>query len=98
MKPNTDTISLDYALFRPNEGVKDSANGNVYMSLFEAQLDAVFAALDALNFRDIKVVSGWPSAGRDTEFGAGADNAALCNGNLVHRVLASRKWWHSLEA
>ncbi|KAK1353612.1 Glucan endo-1,3-beta-D-glucosidase [Heracleum sosnowskyi] len=87
---NTDTISLDYALLRPNEGVKDSANGNVYMSLFEAQLDAVFAALDALNFSDIKVVvseTGWPSAGGDTEFGAGIDNAAAYNGNLVRRVL-----------
>ncbi|KAL8145214.1 hypothetical protein AgCh_003421 [Apium graveolens] len=69
--------------------VKDSGNGNVYMSLF-AQLDAVFAALDALNFNDIKVVvseTGWPSAGGDTEFGAGADNAAAYNGNLVRRVL-----------
>ncbi|XP_074365614.1 glucan endo-1,3-beta-glucosidase-like [Apium graveolens] len=87
---NTDTISLDYALLRPNEGVKDSGNGNVYMSLFEAQLDAVFAALDALNFSDVKVVvseTGWPSAGGDTEYGAGADNAAAYNGNLVHRVL-----------
>lgn len=87
---NTDTISLDYALLRPNEGVKDSANGNVYKSLFEAQLDAVFAALDALKFNDIKVVvseTGWPSAGGDKEFGAGADNAAAYNGNLVRRVL-----------
>ncbi|KAL8131038.1 hypothetical protein AgCh_007100 [Apium graveolens] len=60
------------------------ANGNVYMS------DAVFAALDALKFDDIKVVvsgTGWPSAGGDTEFGSGADNAAAYNGNLVRRVL-----------
>lgn len=87
---NTDTISLDYALLRPNKGVKDPANGNVYKSLFEAQLDAVFAALDALNFNDIKVVvseTGWPSAGGEKEFGAGRDNAASYNGNLVLRVL-----------
>ncbi|KAL8103869.1 hypothetical protein AgCh_028168 [Apium graveolens] len=87
---NTDTISLDYVLFRTNEGVKDSGNGNVYMSLFEAELDAVFAALDALNFSNIKVVvseTGWPSAGGDTEYGGGASNAAAYNGNLVRRVL-----------
>ncbi|KAL8103873.1 hypothetical protein AgCh_028172 [Apium graveolens] len=87
---NTDTISLDYVLLRPNEGVKDSGNGNVYISLFEAQLDAIFAALDALNFSNIKVVvseTGWPSAGGDTEYGAGAADAAAYNGNLVHRVL-----------
>lgn len=60
---NTDTISLDYALLRPNNGIKDPANGNVYKSLFVAQLDAAFAALDALKFNDIKVVvseTGWP--------------------------------------
>ncbi|KAL8103875.1 hypothetical protein AgCh_028174 [Apium graveolens] len=87
---NTDTISLDYVLLRPNEGVKDSGNGNVYMSLFEAQLDAVFAALDALNFSNIKVIvseTGWPSAGGDTEYGVGAADAAAYNGNLVRRVL-----------
>ncbi|KAL8131036.1 hypothetical protein AgCh_007098 [Apium graveolens] len=87
---NTDTISLDYALLNPNSGVKDSGNGRVYKSLFEAQLDAVFAALDALHFNDIKVVvseTGWPSAGGDKELGAGVENAASYNGNLVRRVL-----------
>ncbi|XP_074364845.1 glucan endo-1,3-beta-glucosidase-like [Apium graveolens] len=87
---NKDTISLDFVLLRPNNGVKDPANGNVYMSLFEAQLDAVHAALDALYFDDIRVVvteTGWPSAGGDKEFGAGVANAASYNGNLVRRVL-----------
>ncbi|XP_074326512.1 glucan endo-1,3-beta-glucosidase-like [Apium graveolens] len=87
---NKDTISLDYALLRPNKGVKDPGNGIVYTSLFEAQLDAVFAALDALNFQDIRVVvseTGWPSVGGEKEFGAGVANAALYNGNLVRRVL-----------
>ncbi|KAK1376830.1 Glucan endo-1,3-beta-D-glucosidase [Heracleum sosnowskyi] len=87
---NKDNISLDYALLRPNQGVKDPANGNVYQSLFVAQLDAVFAALDKMYYDDIKVVvseTGWPSAGEDTEYGAGPENAALYNGNLVRRVL-----------
>nr|GMC49838.1 glucan endo-1,3-beta-glucosidase 13-like [Ipomoea batatas] len=87
---NTDTISLDYALFRDNKGVVDANNGLVYKSLLEAQLDAVFAAMNAVNFGDVKVVvseTGWPSKGDEKEAGAGAANAAAYNGNLVRRVL-----------
>ncbi|GMJ10361.1 hypothetical protein like AT5G55180 [Hibiscus trionum] len=83
-------IPLDYALFKENPGVVDSGNGNKYNSLFEAQLDAVFAALSALKFDDMKVVvteTGWPSAGDVSELGAGQVNAATYNGNLVRRVL-----------
>ncbi|XP_027061508.1 glucan endo-1,3-beta-glucosidase 13-like [Coffea arabica] len=88
---NTDTISLDYALFRNNKGVTDPNNGLVYKSLFEAQLDAVFAAMNAVGFKDVKVVvseTGWPSKGDENEVGASQQNAASYNGNLVRRVLA----------
>ncbi|XP_073154325.1 glucan endo-1,3-beta-glucosidase 12-like [Henckelia pumila] len=88
---NTDTISLDYALFRDNPGVVDQSNGLVYKSLFEAQIDAVFAATNALGFNDIKMVvseTGWPSKGDENEIGASEPNAAAYNGNLVRRVLA----------
>ncbi|XP_074320229.1 glucan endo-1,3-beta-glucosidase 12-like [Silene latifolia] len=87
---NSDQIGLDYALFRPNSGVVDSGNGLKYTSLFEAQLDAVFAAMSALKFDDVKVVvteTGWPSQGDENEVGANAANAASYNGNLVKRVL-----------
>ncbi|CAK9165495.1 unnamed protein product [Ilex paraguariensis] len=87
---NTDTISLDYALFRDNNGVTDSNNGLVYKSLFDAQIDAVFAAMNALSYNDIKMViseTGWPSKGDENENGAGEANAAAYNGNLVRRVL-----------
>ncbi|XP_073016657.1 glucan endo-1,3-beta-glucosidase 13-like [Primulina eburnea] len=88
---NADTISSDYALFRDNAGVADPNNGLVYKSLFEAQMDAVFAAMDALGFGDVKMVvseTGWPSKGDGDEIGAGLENAAAYNGNLVRRVLA----------
>ncbi|GLT57522.1 hypothetical protein SLA2020_304880 [Shorea laevis] len=87
---NSDTISLDYALFKNNSGVVDSGNGMKYYSLLEAQLDAVFAAMSALNYNDVKVVvteTGWPSKGDENEIGAGEENAASYNGNLVRRVL-----------
>ncbi|XP_073058899.1 glucan endo-1,3-beta-glucosidase 12-like [Primulina eburnea] len=88
---NTDTISLDYALFRNNPGVVDQKNGLVYKSLFDAQLDAVYAAMSAIGFNDIKMVvseTGWPSKGDENEIGASEPNAAAYNGNLVRRVLS----------
>ncbi|KAK9689341.1 hypothetical protein RND81_09G053700 [Saponaria officinalis] len=88
---NSDQISLDYALFKPNSGVVDSGNGLKYNSLFEAQLDAVHAAMDLLKFHDIKVVvteTGWPSHGDENEIGASLENAEGYNGNLVKRVLS----------
>lgn len=87
---NLDTISLDYALFRDNSGETDPYTGLVYKSLLEAQIDAVYAAMDALQFNDVKIVvteTGWPSDGDMEETGAGKDNASQYNGNLVRRVV-----------
>ncbi|KAL8195573.1 hypothetical protein R6Q57_025976 [Mikania cordata] len=87
---NSDTISLDYALLRENDGVKDPNTGIIYKWLLEAQIDAVYAAMNALQFNDVRLVvseTGWPSKGDSDEIGAGEDNAAQYNGNLVRRVL-----------
>ncbi|XP_022159189.1 glucan endo-1,3-beta-glucosidase 12-like [Momordica charantia] len=87
---NSDKISLDYALLRDGPGVVDSGNGLRYSSLFEAQVDAVYAAMSALKYDDVKLVvteTGWPSKGDTKEVGATEENAASYNGNLVQRVL-----------
>jgi len=87
---NSDQISLDYALFRPNSGVVDSGSGLKYSNLFDAQLDAVYAAMSSLQYNDVTVSvteTGWPSQGDQNEVGAGEANAAAYNGNLVKRVL-----------
>ena len=87
---NSDVISLDYALFRENPGVVDAGNGLRYFNLFDAQIDAVFAAMSALKYNDIKMVvteTGWPSKGDENEIGASVANAAAYNGNLVRRIL-----------
>ncbi|KAL9316146.1 hypothetical protein ACSQ67_017147 [Phaseolus vulgaris] len=83
---NADVISLDYALFRDNPGVTDPGNGLRYYNLFDAQIDAVFSALSALKYDDVKIVvteTGWPSKGDNNEVGASVENAAAFNGNLV---------------
>ncbi|CAA7407599.1 unnamed protein product [Spirodela intermedia] len=88
---NAGVISLDYALFRPNAGVLDSATGLLYDNLLDAQLDAVYAAMKNLGYDDLRLVvseTGWPSKGDDGEVGASAENAAAYNGNLARRVLA----------
>ncbi|CDY17308.1 BnaA10g09420D [Brassica napus] len=87
---NADKISLDYALFKENSGNVDSGNGLKYNNLLDAQIDAVFAAMAAVGFNDVKLVvteTGWPSAGDENEIGAGSANAAAYNGGLVKRVL-----------
>ncbi|KAJ0263225.1 Glucan endo-1,3-beta-D-glucosidase [Hirschfeldia incana] len=87
---NADKISLDYALFRENAGNIDSVNGLRYNSLFDAQLDAVYAAMSAVGFNDVKTMvteTGWPSAGDENEIGASESNAAAYNRGLVKRVL-----------
>ncbi|KAM6548953.1 hypothetical protein CsatB_020629 [Cannabis sativa] len=87
---NSDVISLDYALFRENPGVLDAGSGLRYFNLFDAQIDAVFAAMSALKYDDIKLVvseTGWPSKGDKNEVGASLDNAAAYNGNLIRRIL-----------
>ncbi|CAH1425792.1 unnamed protein product [Lactuca virosa] len=87
---NSDVISLDYSLFRENPGVPDAGNGLRYFNLFDAQIDAVFAAMSALKYDDIPLVvseTGWPSKGDENEIGASVVNAAAYNGNLVKRIL-----------
>lgn len=88
---NADVIPLDYALFRQNAGVVDPGNGLRYYSLFDAQIDAVFAAMSQLKYNDVPITvseTGWPSKGDSNELGATLANAAAYNGNLVRRVLS----------
>ncbi|KAL3849048.1 hypothetical protein ACJIZ3_010930 [Penstemon smallii] len=87
---NADVISLDYALFRQNPGAVDAGNGLRYFSLFDAQIDAVFAAMNSIGYSDLPIIvseTGWPSKGDSNEIGASLQNAAAYNGNLVKRIL-----------
>lgn len=89
---NYNTINLDYALLNPTApAVTDKNNGQVYTNLWDAQIDAIVAAMAALGHTDIPIVvteSGWPSVGDSTQVGPSIANAQTYNNNLVKLVLA----------
>ncbi|XP_071690691.1 glucan endo-1,3-beta-glucosidase-like [Rutidosis leptorrhynchoides] len=77
--------NLPYALFTaPGTVVND--NGRMYSNLFDAQLDAHYAAQAPLGGQNVEIVvseSGWPSAGGD---GTTLDNAGTYYKNLIRHV------------
>lgn len=81
--------TLDYALFKPNDGVYDEATGMQYTNMFDAQLDAVYSAMKKLNYSDVDIVvaeTGWPSVGDQNQPDVNMENAISYNGNLVQHV------------
>jgi len=82
-----ENISLDYALFKSKSPVVKDGDLN-YSNLFDAILDSIFSAIEALGYPNVSVVvteSGWPSAGEDV---ATVDNAQTYNHNLIQHVLS----------
>ncbi|KAK6941445.1 X8 domain [Dillenia turbinata] len=83
-------VSLEYALFESSSEVIDPNTGLLYMNMFDAQIDAMYFALSALNFRTIKIMvteTGWPSKGSSKETAATPDNAQTYNTNLIRHVI-----------
>ncbi|EER95211.1 hypothetical protein BDA96_01G474400 [Sorghum bicolor] len=78
--------TLAFCLFQPNAGRVDAVSGLTYTNMFDAQLDAIRAALDAKGYSDVEIViaeTGWPYKGDADEAGATVDNAKAYNTNLV---------------
>jgi exo-beta-1,3-glucanase (GH17 family) len=89
---NPRNISLAYALFQPNAGVTDLNTGLHYTNIFDAQLDAMFSAMERLGYPNVPIVvseTGWPSAGDPTEIGCSVANAQQYNGNLIKHVASN---------
>ncbi|KAK7264301.1 hypothetical protein RJT34_31908 [Clitoria ternatea] len=78
--------TLAFCLFQPNSGRVDKGNGKLYTNMFDAQVDAVHAALSAMRFEEVEMVvaeTGWPSNGDSNEVGPSVENAKAYNGNLI---------------
>ncbi|KAI5657626.1 hypothetical protein M9H77_26419 [Catharanthus roseus] len=81
--------TLDYALFRPNPGVFDENTKLTYNNMLDGQLDAVYSALNHLDFSDLEIIiaeTGWPSQGDAGQFGVDAESAAEYNRKLMEHV------------
>jgi hypothetical protein len=86
-KGNPDDIDLRYATFQPGAPpVMDSGSGLVYTNLFDAMVDAIYAALEKAGTPGVRVVvseSGWPSLGG---VAATIENARAYNQGLIDHV------------
>eukprot|EP00249_Psilotum_nudum_P001990 c14791_g1_i1 orf=290-1795(-) len=85
-------VSLDYAFFQSKQMVVDPTTNLEYASMFDAQIDAVYYAMEAMGYSDLNVLiseTGWPTQGGTSEQGADVENAATYNNNLVTHILSS---------
>ncbi|KAF5725833.1 glucan endo-1 3-beta-glucosidase 14-like [Tripterygium wilfordii] len=90
---NVNDIDMNYALFQPTQGVRDSKTGLHYDNLLDAQIDAAYAALEDAGFKKMEVIvteTGWASRGDSNEAAATVNNARTYNYNLRKR-LAKKK-------
>ncbi|PKA48561.1 Glucan endo-1,3-beta-glucosidase [Apostasia shenzhenica] len=85
--------TLDYALFKPNQGIRDPVTRITYTNMFDAQMDAVFSAMNRLGFGDVEIAvgeTGWPSAAEPGQAGVSPAFAAEYNGNLIRHVSSGK--------
>lgn len=81
--------TLAFCLFKPNAGRVDPGTNIKYMNMFDAQVDAVRAALNAMGFKDIEIVvaeTGWPYRGDSNEVGPSIENAKAFTGGLISHL------------
>ncbi|XVF86453.1 hypothetical protein PTKIN_Ptkin18bG0041500 [Pterospermum kingtungense] len=65
-KNDPEHVDINYALFKDNPGVYDTKTNLHYDNMFEAQVDAAYAALEKAGFSKMEVIvseTGWASRG-----------------------------------
>ncbi|KAI3525136.1 hypothetical protein L2E82_02436 [Cichorium intybus] len=86
-------IDINYAIFKKNPGIEDAKTKLHYDNMFEAQIDATYAALEKAGFEKMEVIvseTGWASKGDANEAGATVSNARTYNLNLRKRLLKKK--------
>ncbi|XP_047162283.1 glucan endo-1,3-beta-glucosidase 14-like [Vigna umbellata] len=86
-------IELNYALMEKSPGIYDAKTKLHYANMFDAQVDAAYAALEKVGFGKMEVIvseTGWASRGDDNEAGATIKNARTYNLNLRNRLLKKK--------
>ncbi|KAF3450886.1 hypothetical protein FNV43_RR06975 [Rhamnella rubrinervis] len=92
-KSDPEHIDINYALFKKNPGVLDAKTNLHYDNMFDAQIDAAYAALEKAGFDKMDVIvseTGWASHGDENEAGATPKNARTYNYNLRKRLLKKK--------
>ncbi|KAL6495862.1 hypothetical protein OROGR_030425 [Orobanche gracilis] len=92
-KSDPEHIDLNYALFLKNDGTYDSKTKLHYDNMFDAMVDASYAALEKAGFDRMDVIvseTGWASKGDGDEAGADLKNARTYNRNLRKRLMKKK--------
>lgn len=92
-KSDPEHIDINYALFQSNSGIYDAKTDLHYDNMFDAMIDAAYAALDSAGYHNMEVrvsETGWASSGDDNEAGASAHNARIYNYNLRKRLFKKK--------
>ncbi|KAL0816818.1 hypothetical protein Bca101_073262 [Brassica carinata] len=88
-KSDPSHIDLNYALFEHSDGIYDAKTKLRYDNMFDAMVDASYAALEKAGFPKVPVIvseTGWASKGDADEAGATVKNAITYNRNLRKRL------------
>ncbi|KAK4802655.1 hypothetical protein SAY86_000858 [Trapa natans] len=92
-KSDPNNIDLKYALFESNSGIYDAKTKLHYDNMFDAMVDAAYAALEKAGFGKMEVIvseTGWASKGDPDEAGATVKNARIYNYNLRKRLMKKK--------
>ncbi|GFQ04597.1 glucan endo-1 3-beta-glucosidase 14 [Phtheirospermum japonicum] len=92
-KSDPEHIDMNYALFLKNAGTYDAKTKLHYDNMFDAMVDAAYAALEKAGFERMEVIvseTGWASKGDENEAGADLKNARTYNRNLRKRLLKKK--------
>ncbi|CAH9077925.1 unnamed protein product [Cuscuta europaea] len=84
--------TLAFCLFQPNSGRVDYRTKLKYTNMFDAQVDAVRSAVNAMGFKDVEIAvaeTGWPYKGDSNEVGPSLENAKAYVGNLITHLRSS---------